>query len=159
MTWKPYHLDYRAMRLVQAALEHDPKSLNQSFKMRTTCTFGLERFWGEHLRLQQSQNQADRKKGDFAAATWSAFRETIDDVKPGLASRLPNTIPIHIENEGQNERTERINQSVSAAAQLFWNLDIHDQRNCLTLLSALCDAVVWWTQRLKASQSESSDAV
>jgi hypothetical protein len=32
--------------------DHNPKktSLNQAYKMRTACAYGLERFWGEHLR-------------------------------------------------------------------------------------------------------------
>ena len=151
MSWKPYHLDHHAMLLVQSAIKRDPKSLNQAYKMRTTCAYGMERFWGEHLRLLQSNSQSDQYKGEFVADTWSDFWSLIHDISPDLAERLPKKIEIRVANEAINQRNERINQVVVNSAKLFWELDIADQRNCLSILSALCDAIVWWTQRLKPS--------
>lgn len=51
MTWKSYELDRVAQKLVLSARERDPDSMNQSHKMRMSVAYGLERFWGEHLRL------------------------------------------------------------------------------------------------------------
>jgi hypothetical protein len=39
-------------------------------------------------------------------------------------------------------------QEVSAK---IWSLSTHDQQTALAVLTALCDAVVWWTQRLKTA--------
>ena len=52
MAWKSYRLDQLAQRLVLDARQRDPQSLNQAYKMRMATAYGLERFWGEHLRLQ-----------------------------------------------------------------------------------------------------------
>jgi len=117
--------------------------------MRTICAFGMERFWGEHLRLLQSKSQSDREKGEFVADTWSVFWSIMDGISPALASGLPKTVEIRAPEENGEERAKRINQTVTESAQLFWQLETEDQRNCLAMLSALCDAVVWWTQRLK----------
>jgi hypothetical protein len=55
MAWKEYNLDRIAQKLVLAAKLRDRDSLNQSFKMRESVSYGLERFWGEHLRLQSKE--------------------------------------------------------------------------------------------------------
>jgi hypothetical protein len=62
MAWKYYSLeqdgqqfhslDQIAQKLVLDAKGRERKSLNQSFKMREAVAYGLERFWGEHLRLK-----------------------------------------------------------------------------------------------------------
>ena len=46
MGWETYELDRAAQRLVLQARGRDPKSLNQSYKMRMAVAYGLERFWG-----------------------------------------------------------------------------------------------------------------
>jgi hypothetical protein len=73
----------------------------------------------------------------------------MNGISPALASGLPKTVEIRVPDENDKRRAERINQTVIESAQLFWKLDIEDQRNCLAMLSALCDSIVWWTQRLK----------
>jgi hypothetical protein len=154
MTWKPYDLDHRAMSLVLSALRRDPKSLNQAYKMRTTCAFGLERFWGEHLRLLQSSNKDDKNKGMLVQDTWDEFRKLMTDITPSLAAALPTIIEVNIPGEAGEARSDRINHAVEESAQSLWSLKIDDQRNCLSVLTVLCDAVVWWTQRLKPNQTD-----
>jgi CheY-like chemotaxis protein len=44
---------------------------------------------------------------------------------------------------------EEIIRTVKAEADKFWRIPPSDQQECLTVLVALCDAIVWWTQRLK----------
>jgi len=68
MGWKSYGLDQAAQRLVLAARKRDPKSLNQGYKMRMAVAYGLERFWGEHLRLQKEPN-----KSQYWKETWDAL--------------------------------------------------------------------------------------
>jgi len=46
MGWHPYDLDHLAQEIVLKARKKDPDSLNQAYKMRATCAYGLERFWG-----------------------------------------------------------------------------------------------------------------
>ena len=49
MVLEPYNLDKIAHDLV---LNHcDKGAHNQAYKMRTAASYGLERFWGEQLRL------------------------------------------------------------------------------------------------------------
>ena len=55
MGWNYYGLDQVAQKLVLDARERNSDSLNQSFKMRMAIPYGLERFWGEHLRLQKRE--------------------------------------------------------------------------------------------------------
>jgi len=57
MGWTSYGLDQVAQRLVLDAKERNTDSLNQSYKMRMATAYGLERFWGEHLRLQRSRTR------------------------------------------------------------------------------------------------------
>ncbi|NEP19352.1 MAG: hypothetical protein F6J97_21075, partial [Leptolyngbya sp. SIO4C1] len=66
MAWQSYGLDQIAQKLVLAARGRDPKSLNQSYKMRMAIAYGLERFWGEHLRLQGREQD----KSDYWKETW-----------------------------------------------------------------------------------------
>ncbi|MEH2337881.1 hypothetical protein [Nostoc sp.] len=55
MAWNSYGLDQEAQKLVLAAKLRDQTSLKQSYKMRMAVAYGLERFWGEHLRLQKNE--------------------------------------------------------------------------------------------------------
>ena len=48
---------------------------------------------------------------------------------------------------------EEIIKTVKAEADKFWRIQTSDQQECLTVLVALCDAIVWWTQRLKIKSS------
>jgi hypothetical protein len=150
MTWKPYNLDHYAMLIVQDALRRDAKSLNQSFKMRTTCAFGMERFWGEHLRLLRNKNSLERHRGLLIAETWQKFRAILSEADRTLAEKLPDTLDVNPEQAIDDE-------ALSAAVDLLWSLTIEEQRTCLSVLINLCDAIVWWTQRLKSGQHDQED--
>jgi hypothetical protein len=123
MAWQTYGLDRAAQKLVLAARSRDTDSLNQSFKMRMTVGYGLERFWGEQLRLQRNEGT----KAVYWKATWDALVEIL---KP-TGVILPNDIDPEI------------------MAQNLWSLDLEDQRLALAVLTQLCDCLIWWTQRYK----------
>jgi hypothetical protein len=131
MAWQPYQLDHLAQEIVLKARHNDPASLNQAHKMRATCAYGLERFWGEHLRLAEKEPT----KAAFVADVWRAL---VGVLKPAGVT-LPATVLAGCDQEASI-------QDVSAE---IWSLSTHDHQTALAVLTALCDAVVWWTQRLK----------
>jgi hypothetical protein len=139
MGWQPFDLDHRALQLVLDARERDRDSLNQAYKMRTACAYGMERFWGEHLRLSRNNNEL--KKADFVKDTWQEFIKIMKKSRPDLS------IPAVVLTASLPE--EEIIRTVKAEADKFWLISTSDQQECLTVLVALCDAIVWWTQRLK----------
>lgn len=126
MAWKTYDLDKHAQKLVLAARKRHKDSLNQAFKMRAACAYGLERFWGEQLRLQ---NDADKAK--YWGDTWKVLVEILSTA--GL--KLPND--------------PATGSNVESMAQKLWSLPLEDQRQALAVLTQLCDCMVWWTQRYK----------
>jgi len=140
MTWKPYDLDHLAHEIVLRARDRDtdPKkpSLNQAYKMRANCAYGLERFWGEHLRLASQ----DRNKAAFVADVWTALAGIL--ARAGL--NLPSTVLTTANSEAE----------IQQVAEQLWSLQRSDQQNALAVLTALCDSVVWWTQRLKPNRGE-----
>lgn len=133
MNWQPYNLDREAQKLV---LKHrDIKGvIGQSHKMRTTVAFGLERFWGEHLRLIGKSDSKDQNKGKYWRETWQTFARIL----------RPSGIVLPSE-EVRNVDTKKIQET----AERLWNLPIEDQRICLAVLAQFCDSLVWWTQRYK----------
>lgn len=133
MTWKSYEVDREAQKLVLAAKERDEKSLNQSYKMRMAVAYGLERFWGEHLRLVAKE----REKSLYWKETWNALVTIMGQA----GVEIPND-PVNINNA--KEIQEMSNQ--------LWQLDIADQRVALAVLTQLCDCIVWWTQRYKGDK-------
>ena len=147
MAWHPFDLDHRAHKIVLNARQRDNDSLNQAYKMRATCAYGLERFWGEHLRLRENESA----KADFVKDTWKAFREIMRDCRPDLV------IPEEVLSKQCTE------DYIRAEANKFWLISTTDQQECLTLLVALCDSIVWWTQRLKLKsktrRTEDSDTI
>lgn len=130
MAWKSYRLDQLAQRLVLDARQRDPQSLNQAYKMRMATAYGLERFWGEHLRLQ-GREQA---KSDFWLDTWQALVEVMDQA--GVI--IPN----------QTVESNDV-QAIRTMSEQLWQLSLADQRVALAVLTQLCDCLVWWTQRYK----------
>lgn len=147
MTWHTYKLDEIAQELVLTALERSADSLNQSYKMRTTVAFGLERFWGEHIRLlSKNKSSDDYKKGLYWHDTWKAFRKTMAEAHIYLPKQL-----------------KKVNdpQDLKAATKQFWGeeaikaeeadvyLTLEDRRIAQAVLTQLCDSLVWWTQRYK----------
>ena len=133
MTWNPYGLDHLAHEIVLQARHRDSESLNQAYKMRAACAYGLERFWGEHLRLADKEIN----KAEFVADTWKRFVGILHRAHPDL--KLPGTMLSNSQTEAE----------IQAAAHQIWLLDPQEHQISLTVLTALCDSIVWWTQRLK----------
>ncbi len=131
MSWQSYGLDQIAQRLVLDAKERDQQSLNQAYKMRMATAYGLERFWGEHLRLQGRE----QTKSDFWKDTWDAL--------VGVMETAGVTIPNR--SVGANDVA-----LIRAMSEDLWQLSPTDQRITLSVLTQLCDCLVWWTQRYKS---------
>jgi hypothetical protein len=132
--WQSYGLDQIAQKLVLDALAADKDCLNQSYKMRMAVSYGLERFWGEHLRLRNSKKGADQQKSDYWKATW--------DELVGVMSKAGVVIPNPPVSAGDTN-------NVRAMSESLWQLDTEVQRVSLAVLTQLCDCIVWWTQRYK----------
>jgi hypothetical protein len=133
MSWKSYELDRIAQKLVLDARKRDPKSLNQSHKMRMSVPYGLERFWGEHLRLKGREET----KSLFWKETWDALEKVMENASV--------TIP----NDTVNPNNV---QDIQAMSEKLWKLTIEDQRVAISVLTQLCDCIVWWTQRYKTGR-------
>ena len=134
MAWHPYDLDHLAQEIVLKARHKDPDSLNQAHKMRATCAYGLERFWGEHLRLAAKEPA----KAQFVADVWCSF--------VGIMAKTGINLPGQMLDSRDNET------AIQAVAEQLWQLELQEQQTSLAVLTALCDAVVWWTQRLKTGK-------
>jgi hypothetical protein len=130
MAWKIYGLDREAQRLVLEAKLRDKESLNQSYKMRMAVAFGLERFWGEHLRLYSKEPD----KSKFWKETWDALVKILNEA----GVKIPNDV-IRADDT----------DAVKRMAEKLWQLDLQDQRVAIAVLTQLCDCIVWWTQRYK----------
>ena len=131
MAWHPYNLDHLAQEIVLQARHRDPASLNQAHKMRASCAYGLERFWGEHLRLKDKEPE----KAAFVGDVWKAL--------VGILRQAGVTLPATLLSSSDAEAT------IQGVAAQIWSLKPQEQQVALAVLTALCDAVVWWTQRLK----------
>jgi hypothetical protein len=145
MSFNTYGLDQVAHKLVLQALKRDQHAnnndspcLREAYKMREAVAYGLERFWGEHLRHQGKE----QKKSDYWKATWTALVNIMSD--SGIT--LPN---------GSNPEV--------VAEQLWGDRQLDEQGTMLTpddrslslaVLTQLCDCMVWWTQRYKGDASE-----
>ncbi|MBE9114936.1 hypothetical protein IQ249_03395 [Lusitaniella coriacea LEGE 07157] len=133
MGWQYYGLDRAAQKLVLDAKARDRQSLNQAFKMREAVAYGLERFWGEHLRLQAKEAE----KSQYWKETW--------DVLVQLMNSAGVKIPNDLVNANQT-------QQVTAMAEKLWKMSLEDQRVAMAVLAQLCDCLVWWTQRYKGEK-------
>ncbi|MCP9883601.1 hypothetical protein KBY97_00475 [Synechococcus sp. ATX 2A4] len=128
MSWTPFSLDHQAQWAVLQALQRGRESLKEAYKMRTTCGYGLERFWGEQIRVRtSSQNDAD-----FWKDVWQTLVIQLQQVDIYLE---PQDNALH-------------NHSAEVMAQHLWSLEPEEQEIALSVLTSLCDAVVWWKQRL-----------
>jgi hypothetical protein len=129
--WKPYALDRYAQELVLA--QRDLKDvLNESHKMRMSVGYGLERFWGEHVRLQRDS----RDKANYWKAVWDKLADIL--METGCSIQLPK------DQVGPDDTAK-----IKAISGELWSLDIDQQRIALMVLTQFCDALVWWTQRYK----------
>lgn len=138
MAWQTYGLDRKAQKLVLDALIRDPQSLNQSHKMRLACAYGLERFWGEHLRLQHKEPT----KSDYWQETWAALVAILAEAG------------VSIPNDSVSADNPR---AIEGMSQKLWGLSLDQQRIALAVLTQLCDCLVWWTQRYKGSRELVTD--
>ena len=120
MGWEPYKLDKVAHDLVVEARKNQQDVLGQVYKMRTTVAYGLERFWGEQLRLEGEE-----------AAYWKATWEKLVEIMDLAEIEVPN-----LENP-------------SAQISELWKFPQDDRKVTLAVLTQLCDCMVWWTQRYK----------
>jgi hypothetical protein len=133
MGWQYYGLDRAAQKLVLDAKKRDRQSLNQSFKMREAVAYGLERFWGEHLRLQAKE----ATKSQYWKETW--------DMLVKLMGEAGVTVPNDSVEANQTDK-------VKAMAEKLWKVSLEDQRVTMAVLAQLCDCLVWWTQRYKGER-------
>jgi sugar phosphate isomerase/epimerase len=126
MSLQPYYLDRIAHDLVLKYCKEDAK--NQAHKMRSMVAYGLERFWGEQIRLQGSQ------EGNYWRDTWNELAKILS--KAGIS--LPND-PVNKNNT----------QHIKNMADQLWDFNQQHRKVALAVLTQLCDSLVWWTQRYK----------
>lgn len=132
MVLKSFYLDRKAHDLVlkyRDKKDRNNKSvIKESHKMRVTVSYGLERFWGEQIRLQGSE------EGNYWKETWNKLAEILQ--KSGI--QLPN-------DSVDRNSTQQIQQM----ADKLWKFDPQQSKIALAVLTQLCDCMVWWTQRYK----------
>jgi hypothetical protein len=148
MAWHDYNLDQMAQKLVLDAKERDPKSLNQSFKMREAVAYGLERFWGEHLRLQAREESKSR----YWKATWDILVNTM--TRAGVT--IPND-PVRVDDSTAVKTMARKLWGELAVDNRGTKLTLEDRQLALAVLTQLCDSIVWWTQRYKGTTNLTND--
>ncbi|MBR8839646.1 MAG: hypothetical protein DSM106950_38020 [Stigonema ocellatum SAG 48.90 = DSM 106950] len=119
MAWEFYGLDNIARQLIKKQTQ---ESIKESHKMRTAVAYGLERFWGEGLRLEK-----EPKKAAFWKETWDKLVE--------ILASADISIPKH--------------NSIDPKKEELWKLTREEQQIALAVLTQLCDSLVWWTQRYK----------
>jgi hypothetical protein len=143
MSWQPYGIDDCARQVVLNALQRDASgdSLNQVFKMRLTCAYGLERFWGEYLRLRDG-NQKEKNKAAIIHDTWRFLKESI---LSDTGINLPFEPALDTRNKAD----------VRNSLQRLWELRTnhpHQAQTVLAVLVVFCDAIIWWKNRLSAEE-------
>lgn len=121
MGWEPYNLDQAAHDLVFERKDKDV--FGQVYKMRTTVAYGLERFWGERLRLSGEE-----------AKYWEATWEKLVDIMGKADVEIPN-------------HPDRDQQIIELWLDSKSKRD--DRKVTLAVLTQLCDCMIWWTQRYK----------
>lgn len=121
MAWEPYNLDQTAHDLV-FSYRNSSEALQQVYKMRSAVAYGLERFWGEQLRLS-----GDKKR--IWTDTWTALRDVLDRANIQLPAK-------------------------NADPKDLWGFPIAQRKIAIAILTQLCDAIVWWTQRYKNADND-----
>ena len=103
--------------------------------MRMAVAYGLERFWGEHLRFERESKQENKEKGKYWKKVWDTLANDI--LKP-TGIKLPNE-PVKFEETNKiQDMTKKI-----------WEMTPEDRVIVLMVLTQFCDSLVWWTQRYK----------
>lgn len=131
MAWQSYKLDRYAHDLVLEYCQHS-EATNQAYKMRMTVAYGLERFWGESLRL--AREDKDKTKGAYWKATWEAL------------VKIMATAGVQIPNDKVDVNNH---QQIKQMAEKLWHFDAKQRKVAIAVLTQLCDSMVWWTQRYK----------
>ncbi|RFP53620.1 MAG: hypothetical protein BJG00_016605 [Limnothrix sp. CACIAM 69d] len=139
MAWHSYELDRIAQKLVLSARGRDPDSIKQSHKMRMSVAYGLERFWGEHLRLKSKGDQ----KSEYWKETWDEFC--------GVMAQVDIKLPKDTVNPQETTKIQQVSKQL-------WDLPIEDQRVAIAVLTQLCDCLVWWTQRYKIRELDDASS-
>lgn len=138
--WRPYDLDYYAQEIV-LDFRNTKDVLNESHKMRMTIAYGLERFWGEHLRLEREKSE----KAKYWKAVWKKLAEILHDA--GMKDFPDDDVKSN--NPDEKKRKEEEKQKIKEMAKKIWSMPLDDQRVALMVLTQFCDSLVWWTQRYK----------
>ena len=147
MTWHSYDLDHIAQELVLKYRHEDV--LNESHKMRLAVAYGLERFWGEHLRLRKET------EGKYWKDTWDKLKDILEVAgielpnEPVLLKDAPKKEDKHEKKAREKANSDQINKMT----QKLWDFaqdKPDDNRIALAVLTQLCDSLVWWTQRYKS---------
>jgi hypothetical protein len=148
MTWTPYLLDNIAQQIVLKAIDRDlangTKSLMQAHRLRSACAYGLERFWGEQIRLLNEKNPNDKAKGEFTKDVWRDLALIMKSAGVDLPSDDISPPPKKNDLKGNTTYTEQ----VRAVCSKLRRLEKRDAQASLAVLSSLCEAIVWWKQRL-----------
>lgn len=139
MAWEDYNLDQIAHNLV---FKHcDKGAHNQAYKMRTAASYGLERFWGEQLRLYNKKKEVyyPTAASNYWTDTWQCFCKILSPA--GI--NLPHN---------KVEPTDR--EAIECITNELWNFDKKQRKVALAVLIQLCDCMVWWSQRYKPAKSD-----
>jgi hypothetical protein len=124
MALELFYLDKIAHDLVFRYKDSED-AVKEVYKMRTTVAYGLERFWGEKIRL-------DGDKAQYWEAVWIELRI--------IMGRGDIEVPNH--QDIQEQVTQLWSNSDQARAE---------RKVTLAVLTQLCDSMIWWTQRYKKS--------
>jgi hypothetical protein len=147
MTWHSYDLDHIAQELVLKYRHEDV--LNESHKMRLAVAYGLERFWGEHLRLRKET------EGKYWKDTWDKLKDILEVAGIELPNE-PVLLKDALKKEDKHEKKAREkanSDQINKMTQKLWDFaqdKPDDNRIALAVLTQLCDSLVWWTQRYKS---------
>lgn len=148
MSWHPYLIDDCAQKVVNNAILRDPtkKSLGQVFKMRMTTAYGLERFWGEYLRLKAG-NEQERLRADIIHDAWKLMKnEILNDTGIILPYNPVLNLNDHVAVRDSLSRIWELSNSKPRQAQVV-----------LAVLTTFCDAIVWWKNRLSPGSLAEDD--
>jgi len=141
--WHPYNLDHAAQELVLKY--RDQKNvLNESHKMRMAVAYGLERFWGEHLRFERESSAESKNKGKYWKSVWIKLAQILKETN----IELPDS-------EGNISLNET--ENIRKATNEIWKMDAEQRAVSLMVLTQFCDSLVWWTQRYRTKKDDGSD--
>jgi len=144
--FRPYDLDYYAQELV-LRYRDKKNALNESHKMRMSVAYGLERFWGEHLRLKRDTDS--KEKGEYWKEVWDKLVQILGDAGVTLPNdNVTSNLPDRTREEKERKEADETRKMQEMATKI-WEISLSEQRVALMVLTQFCEALVWWTQRYK----------